>query len=90
MIKYYKILQDSGVTYFVKTTRKTGNTIEISCHEEEPYQIHCKEYIYYAVVNGKLNDYSTFGKKYKNYIVSFEEITEQKFQEILKKFLCKI
>jgi len=90
MIKYYKILQDSGVTYFVKTKEKHGNSIEISCHQENPYEIRRAEHSYYEIINEKLENCSTLGIKYKNHIVSFEEITEQKFQEILKKFLCKI
>ena len=90
MSKYYKILQDSGIIYFIKTKGKHGNSIEISCHQENPYEIRQTEHSYYEIINDKLINCSTLGIVYKNHIVSFQEITEEKFKEILDKFLCKI
>jgi|GEM_PF-3535152 len=90
MIKYYRILQTSGVIYFVKTKGKHGNTIEISCHQENPYEIRQTEHSYYEIINDKLINCSTLGMVYKNHIVSFQEISKEKFFDVLFKFLCKI
>lgn len=88
-MKFYKIIPTSGMTDFVKSGK--NGVCQISCHDEEPKYLSIEKNRLY-VKRGKklvLTDVA-LSFNYKNKIVSYEEITEEKFQEILNKMIEKI
>ena len=91
MIKYYKILESSGNSTFVKSKKQEKETIEIWCHkEEDPFAICKKTGGYYAIEKKKLVYRCRYGENWEKTIKSYLAITEEKYKEILNELLEKI